>query len=242
MDNPKSRDVKPWFLFGLTTMAMLVFAGLYFLYPKITVETKTVTVTNFVTNTLVDTVTNEVVREVPKEVEKIVTVPAKIPDSYALAMVVYWQITNASFVLPQEVLFKMKDVRVVCEIRGGLKALSLVSEDDVRAKFELSLRRNNVPVNPNSPNVVGIVIEGFQLMRNDGLPMGLLCYNINCTVSEQQFIARGGEWHTASVNVWDKGEYGTIGTDRANDGILATVQKYSESFANDYLSANPKTQ
>jgi hypothetical protein len=203
---------------------MLIFAWLFFFHPKTSKQVERIT----------DTVTNEVVREVPKEIQKIVTVPADIPAAYVKAMLLYEQMTNATFVLQKRVLFKMKDVRVDYLLGDAVK--QVVSEDEVRAKFELTLRRNHVPIKPDSDNRVMCIIDGtFDQQR--------LCYCLTCSVAESQLLLRDGEFHYASVIVWDKGgSLGLLKTDNPSEGLLNEVEKESELFANDYLSANPKPQ
>jgi hypothetical protein len=227
---------RAWFLFGLSSAGMLVFAGLYFLNPKTSVSVRDVTQiqTNTVTNTIIFTVTNDVVREV----EKIVNVPAAIPPEYVNAMKFTENMTKATFVTMDQVLFGMKDVRVECALADDVR--QVVSVDEVRAKFELTLRRNNVPINPKSEHTITLNISGF-LNQPDKTT---LCFSIVCDVIETQWVARlDGAVHFATVIVWTKGaEFGTVGRDKASESLLKDVEKSAEIFANDYLSANPKPQ
>ncbi len=223
---------KAWLLFAASTIGMLVFAGLYFLSPKPTADNPTAT-PKIVTNTVVNLVTNEVVKEVPKEVEKIVKVPAEIPEGYVSAMNLVQRLTNATYIAPDQMLFKMKDVRAVYFLDDAVTQVMTV--DEVKAKFELTLRRNNVPLNPNSLNVVRLSISGFTTIQNT------LCYSINCYFDDQQWVFRAGEWHQATVRVWTKSNsFGTVGKSKANEALLKEVEKGAEIFANDFLSSNPK--
>jgi len=215
---------------------MLLFAMLYFTSPKPTpgnIQRVTQIVTNTVT--MINTVTNEVVKEVPKEVEKIVEVPAKIPQEYVAAMDLWQKMTNASFTPLEQVLFRMTNVNVICELDYAMQQVT--SEDEVKAKFELTLRRNDVPIDPHSPNIVYLTITGFL----DPATPTTLCYAILCRVAERQWIFRWGECHLATVIVWNKGQsHGTVGKYKANEALLKEIEKCAEIFANDYLSANPK--
>jgi hypothetical protein len=211
-----------------TTLGMVVFAGLYFLTPS--PQTKTTTVTQTVTTT----VTNTVFQEVPKEVEKIVNVPAEIPPEYQMAMNVYRNITNATFVSQDNALFNLSNVRVEYILSDDVK--ERVSEEEVKAKFELALRRNNVPIYANSTSLISVKING---LFNDETKV-MLSYSVLCTLNETQWIFRSGQCHMAIVQTWSGGYTGFAGKLKANDQLLDAVEKEAEQFANDYLSANPK--
>jgi hypothetical protein len=224
--------MKAWLLFGISTVGMLIFAGLYFLSPRTVPEIQTVM--SIVTNTVVSTVTNEVVREVPKEVEKIVTVPAAIPQKFIDAQAIISNFDNCDFVKDNQVLFGMKDVRMIYLVPNLNDA---ISENLVRAKFELTLRKNNVPINPKSLNCVTVEVRGFW---GEGAFRDILTEAIAVQVYEKQTLLRGGQIHKAVVNVWSKISYGKIGKDNAEKGVLDSVESQAEMFANDFLSANQK--
>jgi len=195
------------------------------------------TVTNYVTNNVTTIVTNEIVKEVPKEVEKIVNVPTDIPDEYVWAYKFLQRVKNASPINSDQALFGMKDVKVTYIISEALK--QVVSEDEVKAKFELTLRRNNIPINPDSPNTVTLTIDGF---RGDDLTtQDMFYYSFQLSVGEIQTISRAGELHKALIVVWSQGGfYGYAGKNKANEALLGNVEKDGEMFSNDFLSANSK--
>jgi hypothetical protein len=176
----------------------------------------------------------EVIKEVPKEVEKIVNVPAEIPYEYIVAKDLRDKMTNATLLTNGEYLFGMKDIRVMFTLDDAVK--QVLTEDEIRAKFELVLRRNNVPINPKSQNILTVAITGFFDVSNP-----ILCYSFQDSVAEIQFVARNGELHLMPVVVWNKGdEFGTVGKLKANEGLLRTSEKCAEIFANDFLASNPK--
>lgn len=238
MENTNASSVKTsattaWLLVGVSTVGMLIFAAMYFSAPKASQENQMPL--QVVPNTVVKTVTNEVVREVPKEVVKHVEVPAQIPDGYLIAMDILQKMSNATPVARSQVLFRMNDVQFVCFISDEMKPL--VSESEVRAKFELTLRRNSVPLNPSSRNVVLVAIDGFYR----GSEQALISYIVSAQLSERHFLFRDGECHTANVKVWVADDaYGSVGKAKANETFLGNVEKFAEMFANDFLSANPK--
>jgi hypothetical protein len=129
-----SSNINAWWLFGISTVGMVIFAELYFFNPKTTLQTQTIL------NTVTNTVTNEVVKEV--QVPKFYKIPAEIPQDYITAMQIISNYDHCDFVKDDQVLFGMKDVRVIYNVNDSMK--EVLSEDEVRAKFELTLRRNNV--------------------------------------------------------------------------------------------------
>ncbi len=220
-------------LFALSTVGMAIFAGLYI--QAANTHRNSPIAASSVTNTVVQFVTNDIVKEQPKEIEKIVKVPAEIPEDYLMAMNLFQRLTNASYVTMEQVLFKMKDVRTVCTLDNATR--QVLSDDEVKAKFELTLRRNNVPISPNSANVIHLSVCGFFDTANQAL----LCYFITCNIDEQQVVLRGGECHQATVRIWMKGDsYGTVGRSKANEALLNEIEKRAEIFANDFLTSNPK--
>lgn len=193
----------------------IVFAGLYFLNPKTVAPKEMLTVTNIVH----DTVTNYLVTHPSSE--------------YIQAKTVFDAMTNAPMVGSDQILFAMKDVKINYEINDAIK--KVLSEDEIKAKFELALRRNNVSINPKSLNTVSLIVDG---LWDD--TSGFVCYSITTTVGEPQFILRAGLWRQSAVAVWSRGSYGYAGKQKANEGMLNQIEKMAELFANDFLSANPK--
>jgi len=237
-NNSVTTQNKAWTFCGVSTVGMIVFAALYFNKPPPPIQSKPTTITSIVTNTVTNTVTQEVVKEVPKEVEKIVTVPAQISSDdqklINLGAKLMDAVTNSP-IKDDQVLFGMKDVNVFYII--GDKIKEFVTEDEIKAKFELTLRRNNVPINPKSFNTVVFSVAGF----SDDATKTLISYSTKCYVTEYQTIFRQGVCHQSLITVWEKGGfYGYAGKNKINDVMLDNAEKDAEMFANDFLSANPK--
>jgi hypothetical protein len=195
------------------------------------VKTITNTVTNFTTSYVTNTVTINFTNDVIKEI----SVPAAIPQNYIDGdTFLKWVRNIPVLTADDQALFAMDDVKVVYSLDNTIRQTLL--EDEVKAKFELTLRKNNIPVNSDSRNRVNVSITGFY--NDAGM---LLCYAIEVNVFESQLIFRNGEGRRGIVRVWSKGSsYGTVGKSKANDALLETVVKSAEVFANDFLSANPK--
>ena len=216
-------NTKAWILCAISMAAMAVFATLFFLKDEPSLGVKTVT----------NTITNEVIKEIPKEVEKLVPVPAEIPPEYQHAMRLFQKMTNAEYASQADLLFNLKGVKAVCSVDENLK--SIISADEVKAKFELTLRRNNVPIDPSSTFTLCFNIYGFFSSES------LICYAIECSALENQLIFREGDCKAALVPVWQKGNsFGTVGKTKASESLVPLAEKCAEIFANDFLSANTK--
>lgn len=198
--------------------------------PVVTTITNTVTnsTTSYVTNTVFFTntiiFTNEVVKEIP----------VSIPSDFVIGQKLLADMTNATFVNAAESLFKMDGVHV--DFGFSQTANDVLSTDDIKAKFELTLRNNGVPMNVNAPDTLFLEIDAFY----DDDREAVLCYSVRYTLSSAQWIFRNNEWHREIVTTWTKGGYGTVGKLKASDALENTVTKGAEVFANDYLKANPK--
>jgi hypothetical protein len=127
-DSSFPANAKAWLLFCLSSGGLIIFAILYFSKPTPSPEERSVlyTVTNFITNAVAGTVTNQV------------KVPAEIPSEYTYAMRLFQKMTNASYASTGELLFDMKNVHAVCVLGDEVKQLA--TDDEVKAKFELTLR------------------------------------------------------------------------------------------------------
>ena len=194
-----------------------------------TVKTETVTnyATLYVTNTVVLTNTIVVTNEIVKEVS------ADIPKDYVDGYNILQKMQNATAVNLDQALFQMSDVKVSYFLDTAIKKLPI--EDEVKAKFELTLRKYGITINPESQNVILVAIDGI----DDETPS--LCYSMRFEVYQPSWVFRNGICHQQVVRVWAKnGKYGTVGKVNANETLLNEIEKGAEVFANDYLSANPK--
>lgn len=198
-----------------------------------TTTTPTIAVTNTVTLTVTNTVDHYFTNTVTDVVTNFESIPLPIPADYVAAMDLLTKLTNATYVGEDQVLFNLKNVRVEYHLDDDIQ--KVITEDDVKARFELTLRQYNVPIDPDSKNVLIVTINGFFDPSQE-----LLSDAFQCELDEVQLVCRGGEWHSASVRVWSKGDkFGYAGRDVANAQCVKTVQSLAEVFANDYLTANP---
>jgi hypothetical protein len=226
---------------ALTTTGTLLFAALYLFHPR-TVE-RVQTVTQMITNGLVQWMTNTVVKEVeiPKIVEKVVEktveVPAAIPKEYQDALSLSRKIglaklaeKNSDFLAKGEPLHI--DYVIGDEIKG------LITTDEVKAKFELVLRRNNVPVTSKvSINQINISIAGI---NNHDLSYIIYSTSFSLKSGGYAFLDERAVFVVGTV--WDfAGSYGTQLRSDFKSKMLQNVESAAEIIANAWLEANSTT-
>ncbi|MDB6112248.1 MAG: hypothetical protein JWR69_3998 [Pedosphaera sp.] len=215
MDNSNVSTRQARLPLGISVCAAVLFAGLYFFNPRTVFKTEAQTLTS------------------TKAVEKIVKLSVNTAPEHLYAKAIHDQMKNATFITAGQMLFNMTDVKVNITVDDSIK--TVISENAVRAKYELALRRNNVPINPQSEHVVAFNVQGLILADN------LISYAILQSVTEDNYIWRKGECHITPVRVWEKGgSFGTVGKVKAEEVLLQQIEKSAEIFANDFLSANAK--
>ena len=161
------------------------------------------------------------------------TPKGSIPEEFIRATNFVHMFAYAPRASESEALFNMKDVRVEVTLADRMKGV--VTEDEIRTKFELALRRNGVPISTNSQSPVIIAIEGGPAEGTS-----FFYYSTQCVVFEDHTVFRGNALRLAKVRVWEEGYIGMAGTQKIQDGLFGAVVDLAERFANDYLSANPK--
>src|ERR1039457_1511675 len=118
------------------------------------------TITNTVANFTTSYVTNTDKIYFTNEVTKEVSIPAAIPQNYIDGDTFLKWIRNVPVIKSSDqALFAMDDVKVFYILNDTIKQIIL--EDDAKAKFELTLRKNGVPINPDSRNAVVVGLTGF---------------------------------------------------------------------------------
>ena len=161
---------------------------------------------------------------------KVVSIPKTNPE-LDKAWKIYQLMTNATFVNTDKVLFGIESVAITYSIDGEqLKAI--LPEEEVRARFELTLRRFGIPINPKSDAMIVVTVRGVK--TPDGM-----AFSTTCGLGEPQYLFRGDTCHTALLFTWFNADYtGYASSANANQMMLKAVEKCSELFANDYLAAN----
>ena len=180
----------------------------------------------------------DVIREVPKEVEKIVEkrveVPAKIPEKYETALALADRFAASELVSAEDSLAGVKAVRVSIAIGDDIKRI--VSEDDIRTKFEITLRRSGVSIDEASLFAVVYSQDGF---FTRGAP--IIAWSSKTNLMELVWAFRpAGRMIYLDAPTWSKGQYGTVGEANAREWLIKTAESDAEGFANEWLAKNPK--
>ena len=181
-------------------------------------------------------VTNEVPKEVIREVQVIkeVEVPAKLTTDQKYSI----DFTSRYLTAPQlktsdEVFYKMETVKVAVFLNDAVK--KVVTEDRVKNKFELILRKHNIRLDDNASVWLGVTIEG--LWNKDEI---ILTYTPAMSLTEGFVVARNGDLRRVIATTWSEGKYGYAGKNVAESAIVSLVEEMAESFANRFLATSDK--
>ncbi len=169
----------------------------------------------------------------PETTQKKITEYPDIPPEYIQAKEFYDRLTHPPIVSQDQVLFNIPNVAMSYSFSDDAK--KFIVESEIKAKCELTLRRNNVPINEDSHFILALSIEG--IVTDDGVEFS---YNTRLELIESMFIIRQRDVKMKMLPTWSAGYQSLAGKNKAMQQILNNVEKLSEQFANDYLSANPK--
>jgi len=179
----------------------------------------------------------EVIREVPKEVEKIVErrveVPADIPEIYKTALTFMEKLRGTKLVTQKEALAGVEAVSVDITLAEDVK--KIVSESEIRTKFEITLRRSGVLIDEKSRFTLSFIQDGFT--RDSPT----LTYSFTTSLDELVIGFRDGDPSLRRyASTWRKGSFGTVGISKARDALLSEAESSAEAFSNEWLAMNPK--
>lgn len=182
-------------------------------------------------------VIREVVKVVPKDIERVVErtveVPAEIPEHYKTALNVFEKLKTAKSVTSKAALAGTTSVRVAIILADDIK--KIISESEIRTKFEITLRRSGIPINEESRYELSYTQDGFT--RGEST----LKYSFTTELLETAYgVRETGQMIGVSVATWRHGNYGIIGMTMARDALLTQAEQAAEAFANEWLAMNPK--
>jgi hypothetical protein len=178
----------------------------------------------------------EKLREVPKvvikevEVTKEVKVPAKLTDEQQAGI----EFTSRYLAAPMlttidEALYKLDSVAVRVFVNDAVK--KVVTEDRLKNKFELILRKQNIRLDDKAQVWLDLNYEGF--WDKDEIT---LYYSPQMRLRQVATIIRHGDFRRASVIVWQDAGLGFAGKKVVEEAILSDVEQRAEAFANKYLA------
>lgn len=110
-----------------------------------------------------------------------------------------------------------------------------VSEDEIQARLELTLRKNNIPVRAKSGFLLWAVVDGFWNTTHS-----TCTYVVSIEMVENTVTWRANKPIRIAVTSWNDLDFGFAGKAVMKNALLDSVQAKAEKFANDYLSQNPK--
>jgi hypothetical protein len=175
----------------------------------------------------------EVIKEVTKEVEKIVEVPAKIPELYQNSLAFMERVRASKLVTSKESLAGIDAVSVAIFLSDDVK--KIVSESEIRTKFEITLRRSGVTIDEKAVNTLSFSHWGFT--RDSAI----LTYSFITSLDDLAYAFRkDGVIIKSFMSTWREGNYGTVGIAKARDALIGDAESSAEAFANEWLAANPK--
>jgi hypothetical protein len=173
------------------------------------------------------------VRKVLKEVE----VPAKLTYSQKTAINFTDRYVSARQIEGQdEALYKLDSVRVNVSINEAVD--NVVSDDRIRNKFELILRKHGIKIDEKALVSVDLTIHG--LWSGNNLGVGFLAYTQRIGLNQWLVVERRGDFRRAVAQLWKQEIIGFANNQKAEGQILDGVESMAEAFANKYLAAQQK--
>lgn len=161
--------------------------------------------------------------------------PAKPTSSQQAAIDFRDRFFNARLIeTPDDALYKLDAVQVGVSVDDAIK--KLVSEERVRNKFELILRKDGIKIDQKAPVFLNLTVEGLWSKGT----MAFLVYTPRIQLQEVVVVGRKGDMRQVVATLWERGSYGFAGRQVAEDAILKSVESLGEEFANKYLAAQQK--
>ena len=189
------------------------------------VDVRTDTVFVRDTTVVVDTVVVE------KLIVKKTEVPAEIPELYVLAWKRLVAESGAGFADEKMCFSGLDSIEVSVSMSEA--AEDILSKRRAKDKFELTLRRNGVPLSDRSNPYL---LLGIDVFWNDSNTIAI--FHIQAALTERVYIYRNRKPYRRLVPVWETGSYGSVGRNLARESFLNSIEEKAERVANLYLSAN----
>ena len=173
------------------------------------------------------------VKKVLKEVE----VPAKLTYSQKTAINFTDRYLNARQIRAQDdALYKLDSVRVNVSINEAVE--KVVSDDRIKNKFELILRKHGIYIDEKALVSVDLIVNGIWSGDNPGV--GFLAYTQRIGLNQWLVVERRGDFRRAVAQLWKQEIIGFANNQKAEGQVLDGVESMAEAFANKYLAAQQK--
>jgi hypothetical protein len=138
-----------------------------------------------------------------------------------------------------DALYKLDSVAVLVSLDDAVK--KVVSEDSIRTKFELILRKYGVKIEENAVAPLELNIAG--VWQEEGIRGQVIFpYIARVDLFETVVVNRRGDFRRVVASVWNEAFVGFRAGDRTQveRSILDAVESLGERFANAYLAAQGK--
>ena len=129
----------------------------------------------------------------------------------------------------KELLYNIPAFSVNVSVAQNLK--EQVSEERLRTKLELLLRKNRIKIDPESPVQLSLVLQCLWNTEKT-----FCTWRCNLKVLDTATLMRDGDFRKAYFTTYEQGHFGYAGKTRVEEAILETVDEEGEAFANDYLA------
>ncbi len=125
----------------------------------------------------------------------------------------------------------LDSIQVLISVDEEIK--QIISENEVRTKFELTLRNHGIHVSDNSTPYIVYVIAGVRDKE-------ILAFSTTTSLRGPVIFHIQDREHIRIVDLWNFSRFGFFGVYRGNDILRESTVKSAEEIANLYLSANPR--
>lgn len=115
-------------------------------------------------------------------------------------------------------------------------AKQVLSEQRAKDKFQLTLRRYDVPFSDSTSSLLYLLFS-IEAVRDE--KWRLTAYSVRASLYESLVLYRNEIPYKRLVELWHSGNFGFAGSDLTERALLESIEKNAERIANLYLSANP---
>jgi hypothetical protein len=226
----------------LVAVAAVCFAALWLSArvkePRVVVKevAKPIEVVKMVPVETVKEVPVEKVKEVVKPITNVVEVPARLSDGQQAAIDFssnYLAAPNLSDM--DDALYRIDAVNVRANLRDPVR--KVVSEEQIRNRCQLTLRRSGIRLDESSPYVLGLQYDGFWNDKED-----TLVYGVSLVLFDSVTMARDGDLRRTYAIVWVQNDLGSVEKSLAQQAILSNLETNTAIFARKLAAIQSRTR
>lgn len=178
----------------------------------------------------------EKVKEVSVDRTKEVEVPAKLTDEQRRLLDYGTKVWNRPLITdPDAVLYTIPAFKVGVYVDDRIK--DTVSDERVRNKFELTLRKSHINIDSTAVVDLWVVVDA---KWDDNKTFAI--YTVQLKASDRAMLERNGDMRDAKVTFYHQYFYGYAGKTKVAENVLDAVDQLAEEFANKYLAVQAAEQ